>query len=248
MSMAAPHQLPRIVERGVDQTITLDVRASDGTQQTASAGTLTITDGARVLVSASAVTVGPPASYALAGSLTADGPLSDALLEVWSLTISGVPYVFRRAGYIVRHAFHPTIGDSDLTDRDSDLLSILPSGETTLEKYREAARQRLERDLLRKGRRPWLIFDSYDLFDAHVALSLALFYRDASMKLGDGRYTDEHTARMTEYEHELGRVSFRYDSAESGVIDDETPAASQGPLVLSAAPRGRRRSWRGGGW
>jgi hypothetical protein len=246
MSLAVPHQLPRIVERGVAQTLDLDVRAADGTQQTASVGALTIRLGSRSLLTVTP-SLGPPASYALLADATENEPLSNDWLEVWTLTISGQVYAFKRSGYLVRHAFHPTIGDSDLTDRDSDLLSLLSPTDTTLQKYREQARQRMERDLLRKGRRPWLIFDSYDLCDAHIALSLAMAYRDLHMKVSDGRYEAEYKARLEEYEKALASASFRYDDAESGVIDNPTPAASQGPLILSAAPSGGRR-YRWGGW
>lgn len=244
MSLTVPHLLPRIVERSVNTTLTLEVRAADGTVQTASAATVTIQDGAAVLVSQAVASVGPPASYALSGSVTQGRNLSDAWLEVWALTISGTPYTFRRAGYLVRHAFYPTITDTDLTDRDSDLLTLMPPTLSSLEKYREQARTRIERDLLRKGRRPWLIFDSYDLCDAHIALALARFYWDCHLKVSDGRYGEMAAKLEREYTDEMGRVSFRYDEAESGDVDDPSPTAGQGPLILSAAPRGRSHRWR----
>ncbi len=237
MSLIVPHQLPRIVERGVATTLSLDVLSAASVQQTASAGMVTVKLGSVVIVDAAAVSVGPPATYSLLASATSGEGLSDAYLEVWSLTIGGTPYVFRRPGYLVRHVFFPTIGDSDLTDRDSDLLEILPTAETTLEKYREAARKKIERDLLRKGRRPWLVFDSYDLVDAHIALTLSYIYRDLHTKIGDGRYKEEYEARQKEYQRELGSASFRYDGNESGSIDDEVATPSQGPLVLTAGPR-----------
>jgi hypothetical protein len=243
MSLIVRHQLPRIVERNVAQTLTCDVYSASSAQQTASAGTLTIKLAGVELVGSAALSasLGPPASYTLLAATTADEALNNAWLELWTLTIGGVVYTFRRPGFLVRHAYYPTITDTDLTDRDSDLLSLLATGDTTLQKYREAARQRIERDLLRKGRRPWLIFDSYDLADAHIALALSYTYRDQANKIGDGRYREEAERRLKEYDAAMGAAIFRYDDNESGNIDETTPTTANGPTILTAGPRSGRR-------
>ena len=245
MSLIARHQLPRIVERGVEQDITLDVYSSASVQQTATAGSLTIKLGSVVLVDSRdlSASLGPPASTTLSSALTASASLSDAWLELWSLTIGGQAYTFRRAGFLVRHAFYPTINDDDLTDRDGDLLNLVAGLETSLEKYRETARKKIERDLLRKGRRPWLIFDSYELSDAHIHLSLHYFYREQHTQANDSRYADAAQYHWDRYVAEFDAIAFRYDDDESGDIgsSEETPSTAAGPVVLTAAPRGARR-------
>lgn len=247
MSLIVRHQLPRIIERGIEQDISLDVYSSASAQQTASAGSLTIKLGSVVLVDARdlSASLGPPASTTLSAALTSSESLSEAWLELWTLTIGGQPYTFRRSGFLVRHAFYPTITDTDLTDRDGDLLNLVDGIETSLEKYRETARKKIERDLLRKGRRPWLIFDSYELSDAHIHLSLHYFYREQHTQANDSRYAEAAQYHWDRYVAEFGQVSFRYDDDESGAIDGDetTPTSAAGPVVLTAAPEGPRR-WR----
>jgi hypothetical protein len=244
MSFINRHQLPRIVERGVETALSLDIYSASSVQQTATSATVTVKLGSRVLVEgASATTLGPPASYTLPASTLEDEDVSDQYLEVWTLVIGGETHTFRRAGHLVRHAFHPTITDTDLTDRDSDLLNIVPDSETNLSQYREAARKRLERDLLRKGRRPWLIFDSYELTDAHIALSLHLFYRDQHIAIGDGRYKEAADEYGAEYREALSEVNFRYDDNETGNVDTETRQSATSVLRITSSPRTYRR-WR----
>lgn len=245
MSLIVRHQLPRIVQRNAAEALTLDVYSAASVQQTASAATVTIKLGSTVIVDAAAATsLGPPASYTLAAATTENENLSDQYLEIWTVTISGTVYTFRHSGHLVRHKFYPTIIDTDLTDRDSDLLNIVPSSVTDLSQYREAARKRIERDLLRKGRRPWLIFDSYELVDAHIALSLHFFYSDQAIAIGDGRYREAATAYMDEYKTSMAEVNFRYDSNESGEIDEEDRVAGATVYRLTASnrnPNYRRR-------
>jgi len=240
MSLTVRHQLPRIVVRGVEQSLDLDVYNAASAQQTCSAATVTIKIGGRVIVdAASATSLGPPAAYTLPAATTEDEGLSDLYLEVWSVTIGGTDYTFRRSGHLVRHAFYPTITDTDLTDRDSDLLNIVPASVTDLSKWREGARKRIERDLLRKGRRPWLIFDSYELSDAHIALSLHLFYRDQHIAIGDGRYKEAAAEYLGEYNEAMASIAFRYDTNETGDIDEEERTSATSILRLTSSPRSR---------
>lgn len=246
MSLIVAHQLPRMIQKGVVATLDLDVYSAASAQQTASAATVTINLGTRTIVDAAAATaLGPPATYTLTAATTEDEGLSDQYLEVWSVTIGSTVHTFRRPGYLVRHLFYPTITDTDLTDRDSDLLNIVRSTVTDLSQYREAARKKIERDLLKKGRRPWLIFDNYQLADAHIALSLAYFYRDNAIAIGDGRYDEEEEKRMAEYEKEMAGANFRYDTDETGDITDESMTAATSTLRLTSASRSRfSRRWR----
>lgn len=245
MSLTVRHQLPRIVVRGVEQSLDLDVYSAASAQQTCTVATVTIKIGTRVIVDgASASALGPPATYTLPAATTADEALSDQYLEVWSVTIGGANYTFRRAGHLVRTAFYPTITDTDLTDRDSDLLNIVPASVTNLSQWRESARKRIERDLLRKGRRPWLIFDAYELTDAHIALSLHLFYRDQHIAIGDGRYKEAAAEYLEEYNEAMSAVNFRYDTNETGTIDEEERVSSTSILRLTSSSRRRYRRTR----
>ncbi|MEL6341529.1 MAG: hypothetical protein AAFV53_00245 [Myxococcota bacterium] len=253
MTHTVRQRLPRLVQIGRETALDLDIYDVASSRLTATAATVTVRlGGEEIVAAAAATTLGPPASYTLPSTATEGRVPHDGWLETWSVTLDGAAHTFQRAGYLVRQLFTPTIIDTDLTYADSDLLSLLPSGVNDLGKYRIKAIEKIQRDLLKKGRRPWLIFDSYDLTDAHVALSLAYAYRDAAIKMGgQTRYMEEYKARLDEYKAEMGDLSFRYDGDEDGTLDEveETPAAGQGPLLLTAAPqRGRFGHDYGGGW
>ncbi|MCP4916857.1 MAG: hypothetical protein GY913_08010, partial [Proteobacteria bacterium] len=171
---------PYVITRGADTALPLDVYDDEQAQQTATAATVSVLLGSKVLVdSASATTLGPPVSYTLAGGTTSAESLSDAVLVRWSLTIGGVVYPFERAGYMVRQAFDMTLTDADLLSVDRNLANYRNSGDSTFAWAVTDARQRIERRLLKKGRRPWLIFDNWALFDAFRFEALAAIYGSA---------------------------------------------------------------------
>jgi hypothetical protein len=226
-----------MIERGATQTLTFPVYADDGTAaQTATSGTVSIYDGSFAIVEDQSVTVGPPASYSLAGSATTDRGLSESLLEVWKLTIGGTVYTLTRPAYLVRREITPTLIDADLVEYHSDILSLLDPDETTLEKPRTAAWEWVQRKLIRNGRRPQLVIDSWQLRDLHAYRTLELFFRDAAASVGDGRYVE--LAR--EYAEQAGaawaELSFRYDADEDGFSDDslDQTAPASGVLYLAA--------------
>jgi hypothetical protein len=240
------------VELGVAQTLTLEVYPEDSaTQSTATAGTLTLTQGGSTLLSAVSATVGgsSTASYPLLAATTSALSPADDLLEVWRLTIGGLTETFQRSGYLVRRAWHPTITDADLIDYHSDLASLRPASLTTYEPYRRRAGNWLQTRLIAKGRRPWLLFDAWALTEVHICKTLALVFADFESSVGDGRYAKLATAYQEQAEGALTSVTFRYDAAETGTIDDETQKSSSPPVFLTSGPTRRRdsrlqgRSW-----
>ncbi len=230
---------PRIVQIGADETLDLRVYSSASAVQTASAATVAITaGGASVLPATSASVVTPTATYALASAATSALGPNSAWLERWAVTIGGTAYTFQRAGYLVRTKFFPTITDDDLLARHSDLLQIVPDAD--LGQWREAAREKIERDLLKGGKRPWLIFDSWALTDAHLSLTLAMFYRDAASSIGGGRYKDLSAEYQESYHKEFDSVSFRQDSDESGTMTSgAVQSTARAPIILTGGPAGR---------
>lgn len=248
MTYSLRYSVPDVVQVGFSATLKASVYDADGAAVTPTAGTLTLFDGSTKLLEDETVTsLAAPTSHTIADSATTDFALSDRGLAVWSLTIGGVVMPFRRPVYIVRQAFHPTITDLDLTHRDSDTLNILPPGTTSARQYREDGRARIEKDLILRGRRPHLIFDAWMLRDAHLAISLHFLYRDAAVKFSeDSRYADEATAYLDEYNAEMEKLSFRYDSDDTGTIStNDTTSAAGGPIMVTAGPP-IRSYWRRG--
>jgi len=239
--------LPRIIEQGVAQTLTLDVY-DDATeaQQTATAGTLTASVGGVAVLIAVSATLGPPASYALLAATTADSALEASWLEVWSLTIGGIVYPFQRAGYLVRRAWHPTILDADLIDYHSDLATIRPPSISTFEPYRRKAGDWVQRKLLQTGKRPWLIFDPWQLTEVHAFKALALIFEDLHSSIGDGRYKELAAKYSADADAAWAAVTFRYDAGHTGTIDTSAQQGSSAPIVLTSGPM-TRRNWGLGG-
>lgn len=243
MALTARFATPRTIEVGVAQTLTLAVYdEATGAEQTASAGTFELWDGSEAVLDATTCSsYGPPATFSLTSSHTTGRSPSDMALEIWRMTIGGVAYVFRRTAYLVRHAYHPCISDSDLYARHAELQSLLPAGTTTYGPQIEIARERIERDLIKRGRRPALILDSWALFDAHLYLTLHVVYSDFALAIGDGRYSELSDKYETLYREEMDGLRFRYDEDDTGVVNSRDQESGSPPLVLTAGnPRARR--------
>jgi hypothetical protein len=240
------HSLPRIIEQGVAQTLTLDVY-DDATeaQQTASAGTLTASVGGVAVLSAVNATLGPPASYALLAATTEASAIEASWLEVWSLTIGGIAYPLQRAGYLVRRAWHPTILDADLIDYHSDLATIRPPSISTFEPYRRKAGDWVQRKLLQTGKRPWLIFDPWQLTEVHAFKALSLIFRDFASSIGDGRYKELAAEYDGKADSAWSAVTFRYDAGHNGTIATSAQEGASSPIVLTAGPVNRQNWGRG---
>jgi len=233
-----PHSTPRVIERGKTVALTMSVTSDAGVAQTATAGTFALYDGSEEVVAPVAVSsLGPPASYTLTAATTTDRGLSDQLLEVWALTIDGTVYDFTRTAYLVRHAYHSHVLDTDLVKLHANLLTLRPAG---YESQRVDAREQIERDLIKRGRRTALIFDSWALYDAERYLALSLIFTDHASSAGDGRYTDLAAQYRERYEAEMAGLKFRYDSEETGTVDHSGAESGYVPVVMSAGlPRSR---------
>ena len=245
MSLAPRYSLPRSIERGKAATLTLDVYNAASVQQTATAGTFTLKAGDKTLFDGVALSVfGPPAEYSLAAAATADEALTDRLLEVWSLTIDGTARTFQRPAMLVRRAFYPTITDQDLLALYPDLNDLRRDEDTSWESFRERARQKIERELLKRGRRPHLIFDAWALVDAHVELTLHYLYSWAYKQLGGPRYKEAAAEHGENWKAEWSSVQFRYDEDETGTITTDDTIGGQSSIVLTAGPGWRPTVYR----
>lgn len=238
--MIIPHTLPRLVQVGVAVSLELDILNDAGTQQTASAATVTIRDGDEVLVSAaSATTLGPPAAYTLTAAATQDSAgtnrkPSSNYLETWSVTISGTAYTFWRKGYLVKQLWYPTISDDDITSDHTELSTHRPSGIASYQNYRVKAAEKIQRDLLKMGRRPWLIFDAYALVDAHVFETRRRIFLDWATNFGEGRYRELADYYAEQYRDEMASVLFSYDADESSTADESDKVPASSPIVFTA--------------
>jgi hypothetical protein len=204
----------------------------------------TLKQGSRVIVDrAVATTIGgaTTATYDLVGTVTSELSLGDDFLIIWEInaTYLGNPVVHkvRRAAHLVLTLLYPMVLASDLYSRHQRLVDIKPPGIPDWTSYIDSAWEILNRDLIKKGRRPELILDSYALYDMHVYKSLELIFRDAITFVGDGRYNDLAGMYASQYIDEWDKVQFHYDRNENDAVDEEQEASSPA-IWLNEPPPG----------
>jgi hypothetical protein len=239
VAYVARYALPQFVQRALTSTLSLDVYNDAGTQQTVDSGTVSVYAGSRLIVDAAAVSVGGSvsATYSLTAATTTDESLSDNWLGVWTLTIGGnVVQAFQRPISLVRRIFEPVITDTDLLELHPDLNALLCPDTTTWQTQRDAAFDMIERGLLKRGRRPQLIMDSWALLDLHRFQTLQLIFMDAASSVSDGRYRQLADKYSELLDKEWGSVQFRYDADEDGLLDDGAQIGSRPMLYLSSSP------------
>lgn len=228
-----------MIRKGVTTPLTADVRDEAGTAQTVTSGVITVTDGAETIVDAATVTPGTGATYGLNATVTTSRAYSDQLLERWTLLIAGTSYEFTRPAYLVRSLFTPVLTPTDLLTEYSDLDEIRSPDLTSWEAKVTDARERIERELIKSGRRPDMIFDSWAFFDAHRHLVCHLIFKDAKSSIGDGRYAELADWHHAEFLREMGSVQFRYDTAKAGEITSTSTDSAVNTVILSSGnPRG----------
>jgi hypothetical protein len=238
---SAPEGLPRMIKRGDDQT--LDVTWFENNAAivgTVTAATLTLKQGTTVLLdNVAATTFGGPthsATFDLLAATTSALSFSDTMMEIWTLTAGTTTVTARRSGHLVRSILYPMVTDSDLIARHARLADIRPPTLPDFSSYINLAWEILNRDLLKKGRRPELILDSYALFDMHVFKSLEMVFRDAITFVGDGRYHDLADMYADKYIQEWDNVQFRYDRNQDDALEDNEREAASPSIWLGEPP------------
>ncbi len=237
--------IPRMILR--DENRTLDASWFENEALIVpTACTVTLKQGSTVLLDAvAATTLGGPGNSAtldILAALTTNLAFSDTMLELWTFQglVSGIPVevTARRSGHLVRSILHPHIQDSDLLARHQRLNDIRPPGLASFQDYRNTAWEVLNRDLIKQGRRPELILDSYAIIDMHIFKSLELIFRDAITFVGDGRYNDLAAMYAEKYRDEWETVVFRYDRSQDDAISDSELEAATPSTWLGEPPPG----------
>lgn len=231
--MITSFPLPRMIERGVTTTLTLELYDDDGVTPLtpSSGGTVDVYAGSTLILDGGTVTAGTTSTATLLGSATSGQTLADTWLEQWSVTVGGVAHVVRRSAYLVRHVLYPVVRVRDLLDRHSDL-----DGQGDLQHLLDAAWNDIQRELIRKGNRPQLIVDSWALFDMHVARTLQMAFRDAHQRIGDGRYLELSAAYAADYARAWDTTEFRYDFDEDGTLSETERKPAEVSVIWTGRP------------
>ena len=233
----APEGLPRMIRRGENKTLqTTWFQDNTAILVPVVSAFFTLKQGSTVLIdNVAATTIAGPtysATYDLLAATTAGLSFSDTMLELWTLSTATETVTVRKSGHLVRTILYPLVTDSDLIARHARLEDIRPPSLANFSSYINTACEIINRDLLKRGKRPELVLDSYALIDMHIAKSLELICKDAITFIGDGRYNDLATMYGENYTEEWDVVQFRYDRSEDDDIEEGEKSAAEPSIWL----------------
>jgi len=228
---AAPVQ----VERARAATLRL-LAYKDQVATAATNGTLTLKDaGGTTIVTGATATDGTDTTFALgAGDTTTAHGYSTRWRAVWALTIGGETRSFEQDVWLVRSALYPVVTVADLTRRHRDITDLVLGGVSSIEGYLIEAWDSILGDLVKRGKRPSLIMESWALRSLLTYRALHLCFLDASTRFnGEDRFSvlSELYAAQADDEWNKG-LRFAYDANEDGIA--ESSAAGSNVLVLTA--------------
>ncbi len=227
------HTLPVTIERGADVTLTLDLRGADGEAVIPSAVSLVIRDGltVRATITADVSPAGEVTAELLAAT-SEDWPLTDALLLEWSATVDGTVYRYRVTGAVCLWTYDSTLTADDVFSRYPALRAALAADDVGT--FITNAHGEIQRRILEKGRRPYLIADSWAVSDAHLELALWRVMAAADNSLNDERWARAAEQHEEGYRTRWGSLSFRYDLSESGDVSEAAPEPASPVIVLTS--------------
>lgn len=240
---------PQLIERAKTQLVTLEVYR-DGAKVDFTTGLYTLQNnsGGYIVQDELVNKVDTTAQYTIAASqvpITTD--LSEGWIETWKITIGTTQYKFRRPAYVCLSPIYPVISDIDLQTLYPDLSNLLPTTETSWQKWIDEAWYQVLNRIRIAGRLPYLIMDPNALREPHLNLTLALIWRALHSALGqsEGRYLDLANLHERSFEKSLSSTNFRYDNDQNDVMDDpydRTGGVSQ--IYTSDPPKYYTRKWR----
>jgi hypothetical protein len=245
MSISTDFSLPTFYERDKSVTVSMPVFEFGAVPVTPTAGTFTLYDGSKVVVTTGAVTfVAGVATYrVLAAVLPVSVGLSDDWQEEWALTVGGDVETIRRDAYLCLRSFYNVVNEMMLLRRVSDLNNLRPSSMSSFQGYINEAFAAVQTRLLQSGKRPFLVMNAWALKGVTLATTLQYIFSDLDTYMGDGRYAAKTKEYAEEADKEFNSLKLEYDYSQTNQranADDSAPAT---PVIyLNTPPRG---FWRG---
>jgi hypothetical protein len=237
---SARNALPVFLTRGRANAIAITVVDSAGDAATIASGTIDVWDASGVkVVDEIAVAVSPATYTVLAAVVPVTLALSGNWQIGWNLTIGSTAYRFIQPAHLVRWTLKAPVVESDVTTRHSEASDLL-SASQDLSDILTAAWERILRRLLQAGRMPWLVLDSFSLFDTHLSETMHMLYLDAHASVGgSGKYLEMADFYRTESDRLFGQLVLTYDDDEDGLPDEgEQGASAQAPMYMGGPGRG----------
>ncbi len=224
----ARFQMPTLIEKGLDNLISLDVyengaRVTDAT----TTGSVSIYD------EAGAIKWGPVPIYVggddvpivtVSSAEFANDDFNDGWVIEWSVNIDLVEYRFRNEAALVRRKLYAVVTDVDLFRRASalDPNGVNPiTSVSNFQGYLDEAFTTIQLRLWSTGNRPNLIMSPSALRDVHLHLTLALVFRDLATRLNEA-YIEQAEHHHAQFEHAWSSLRFKYDNGpENGITEDD---------------------------
>lgn len=237
--------LPSWIVRGATTIVELPV-AVDSTLTAPSAGTYTLyRPDSTAAISAQNVTVTDNvATYSISSGTLSSESLGEGWLEEWALTLGGVAKTFRRDAALVRTAPPRVVSTADLEQRHPELRGQYPAGDTNWERAIEEAHISVELELLKRGRRPYLVISPWSLREPELLFALAYAFRSIATYSGEesrfsqlaDKYERMAKAAMTD-------LVLTYDGDNTGVPDEAKQGQGVASVIFLSAP-GPGADWR----
>lgn len=207
------------LERGRTQTISCPT-ARAGMTATPGSGTVTIYRPDQTVLVTGAVTISGIATFSVTGATTTAEALGEGFLIEWALVMPDtITHTFRQDAALCRRTLYPVISQDDLTQRHSDLPSLLGAA-ASYQPYIDEAFFTICTRLIGAGRRPYLVIQPSALRECHLMLALHLVFIDYSTSAGDGgRWQALAAHYLTSFEQSYGALRFTYDEADDNRID-----------------------------
>ena len=165
--------------------------------------------------------------------------LGEGYMQLWTLTISGTEYTFRRMVSLVLQKLFPVISDTDLTAVYSNLDASRPSSLSSYQKYIDDAWYTILRKIRGQGKGfEYLVTSPSAFYESHRHLALYLIFRDfhSALAQSNGRFLDLANEHNQAFHMEFSAISFIYDEDHDNVPDDADVRTRGTPTVFTSRP------------
>lgn len=239
MPISTDYSLPTFLERAKTVVLTMPVYSGGSTPTEPSAGTFTLYDGSKAVITTGAVTItAGVATYTVtAGVLPSTIALSDAWQEEWALTVDGVVETIRRDCYLCLRSLYNVVNEAMLLRRVTDLYNLKPASMVNFQGFIDEAWSAVQGRLLQDGRRPFLVMNSWALKDTTLETTLAFIFDDLDTYMGDGRYQAKSTEHREAAERAFTTLRLEYDESQGNKRASAVDSVAAVPVIYTNTPR-----------
>lgn len=217
---AAPYNLIPGAAAVIRQTVL--IRSTEALPDDIDAVTVQVFDGATAVGSAitAAIDGAGPAYIATIPDTTTSGeaPATASWSAVWSYTIDGVVYQFRRLIRLVRIVVSPTVTSTELSTEYPDLIASLRATAAILRTDLAEAWEDLDRDLWEHGVDLHKVYDPRALARLHMTKAAHIRYAKSGATTRDELMLERAGELADEYKELLTRPAL-YDADSDGAAD-----------------------------